>query len=258
MAQTPVILIIAGTDSSGGAGITRDIETAVVGGVSTALAITSITAQTHDAVLHAEPVAPWLIAQQIASAFAANAISAVKIGMLGTTKAVKTVAATLKKYNSVSPIIFDPVLISSSKGALSSGNMRGTIVHDLLPITTLITPNLLELAELTLSESESITCASEAIEKGKILIHLGAKAVLIKGGHASGDISSDHLLKKNQALVSFSQKRLAITMRGTGCALSTAIASNLAKGFTLNKAVENANQYVFDLLRVTKSRNRKE
>ncbi|RCL03155.1 MAG: hydroxymethylpyrimidine/phosphomethylpyrimidine kinase [Candidatus Tokpelaia sp. JSC189] len=247
MALTPVILIIAGTDSSGGAGITRDIETAVLEGVSTALAVTSVTAQTHDEVLHTEPVAPWLVAQQIVSAFEANSISAVKIGMLGTTEIAKIVAATLKKYSPVPPVILDPVLTASSKGPLTRGNMRGAIVHDLLPLTTLITPNLPELAELTLAAA--ITHDSEAIEQGKKLIRLGTHAILIKGGHATGDTAIDHLLVKNQASVSFSQKRLAVTMRGTGCTLSTAIAANLAKGFALDKAIKKAKKHVFDLLK---------
>lgn len=246
MALAPIILIIAGTDSSGGAGVARDIATAACSGVSPALAITSVTAQTHDKVLHIEPVAPWLIAQQIASAFDANTISAVKIGMLGTAETAKTVAAMLKKYNPMPPVIFDPVLAASSKGSLARGNMRGAIIHDLLPLTTLVTPNLAELAEL--NRTAPATHDTEARAQGEALIRLGTHAVLIKGGHAKGPMATDYLLMKNHTPVSFSQKRLETTMRGTGCTLSTAIAANLAQGLALDAAIEKAKQHVFDLL----------
>jgi len=246
MALAPVILIIAGTDSSGGAGVARDIATAACFGVSPALAVTSVTVQTHNEVLHIEPAAPWLIAQQIASAFDANTISAVKIGMLGTAEIAKTVASMLRKYHPMPPIIFDPVLAASSKGSLARGNMRGAIIHDLLPLTTLITPNLAELAELTLATPA--THDAEAREQGEALIRLGARAVLVKGGHAKGHMATDYLLMNNYRPASFSQKRLEATMRGTGCTLSTAIAANLAQGLALGEAIEKAKQHVFNLL----------
>ncbi|RCL01213.1 MAG: hydroxymethylpyrimidine/phosphomethylpyrimidine kinase [Candidatus Tokpelaia sp. JSC085] len=244
VAFKPVILIIAGTDSSGGAGVVRDIETATDLGVATALAVTAVTAQTHNKVLQIGSVSSRLIAEQIKSAFSSNIISAVKIGMSGTVQAIKAISSSLKKQYHV-PIIFDPVLESSSKGRLWHGyhdDIHRAIVHDLLPMVTLITPNIAELAQLTVRKMA--TNEDQAIKQGKLLIAFGSRAVLVKGGHMKGDKATDHLLTKNLAPVRFSQKRINTTMRGTGCILATAIASNLALGLPLYKSVGKAKKHV--------------
>lgn len=242
----PVILIIAGTDSSGGAGLARDIATAACAGVSTALAVTAVTAQTHHKVLHMEPVCASLITRQITSAFAANSISAIKIGMLGTAKAARALSPILKTHGDI-PVIFDPVLAASSKDRLARGDMRDAIVHNLLPQVTLITPNIAELAELTLSEPARDE--NGAIEQAGALIRLGACAVLAKGGHAAGSMATDHLLVKGCSPVNFSHRRIHAVMRGTGCTLSTLIAANMALGLPLDKAVGIAKQHVHTLLK---------
>jgi len=245
MALAPAILIIAGTDSSGGAGVVRDIETAAHFGVATALAVTAVTAQTHDQVWQIAPIAAPLLRQQIISAMTANSIGAVKIGMIGTAEATRTIAETLQHQDKI-PVILDPVLAASSEDRLTCDDLCAPVVQALLPLVTLITPNRAELAQLTMSEPAQND--SEAIRQGEALIQLGACAVLVKGGHAVDSMAHDYLLVSGQPPACFSQKRLKTGMRGTGCTLATAIAAQMARGFSLHEAVAAAKQFVYDVL----------
>lgn len=245
LTHKPHILIVAGSDSSGGAGIARDVETACALGVRTALALTAVTVQTHEKVLAIEPVAPALIMAQMKSAITANSIMAIKIGMLGTADAAEALGRFLAQ-NPAIPAVFDPVLAASSGDALTRDNLCAAILRQVLPYIDLITPNLSELAQLSrcpLAQNDEI-----AIVQGKKLLELGATQVLVKGGHAEGEQAIDYLITPNCPPLAFSKPRLRAIMRGTGCTLSSAIAAELAKGNSMKNAIETAKTYLTSLL----------
>lgn len=245
-ATTPHVLIIAGSDSSGGAGIVRDIETANSLSCKSSVAITAITAQTNDRVIAVKAAAPDLLAQQIHAALSSNPIKAIKIGMVATAENANCLQKTLSNLNDI-PIIYDPVLAASSGGALAKNNLIKAINELLLGGCDLLTPNISELAQL-LSARPAVS-DQEAIEQAKKLLQKGAKAILVKGGHLSGELAQDYLVT-NQGVIPFSQPRLDAEMRGTGCTLSTSIACYLAKGDDLPLALAKAKDYLFSKLAI--------
>ncbi|UXM94620.1 hydroxymethylpyrimidine/phosphomethylpyrimidine kinase [Bartonella sp. HY329] len=247
----PHVLIIAGSDSSGGAGIVRDIETANSLFCKSSVAITAVTAQTHQGVVAVEPMSPLLIAQQIEAAHTANVIRAVKIGMVATVENIATIANRLANMPN-QPIVYDPVLVASSGGSLARHHLKDAILSKLLPHINLLTPNISELANL-LGE-EMVKCDRKAIDQANSLIAMGAKAVLVKGGHLNGINACDYLVTK-QDVIEFCQPRLVAQMRGTGCTLSTAISCNLAKGDSLPQAIGKAKEYLYaKLLKIIDSK----
>lgn len=243
------VLIIAGSDSSGGAGIVRDIEVATILGMRAALAITAITAQTHQRVEAVEPVSAHLVSAQARAALAANRIGAIKTGMLGNADIVASVADLCSGHLDI-PLVVDPVAVSSSGTALIDEDGLTMLRDCLLPLADVVTPNLAELAVLV-RESEAEDEA-QAIRQAGILIERGSSAVLIKGGHATvgaaQDLAVDILVRPDRAPVRFETARLPGTMRGTGCALAMAIAVSLAQGETLDVSVGRAKHTVFDLI----------
>lgn len=239
------VLVVAGSDSSGGAGLCRDIETISALGLRSAAAITAITVQTHDRVEQVQPVDPALIAAQMRAAFAANHVGAVKIGMLGMAGAIDAVAAVLAEHATL-PMVLDPVLVSSSGHMLLQADAVAGLRSKLMPLCRVITPNLPELAALTATFEAGD--ADEAVRQAGLLIRDGACAVLVKGGHASGRQATDILVEQGGAPTPFSMMRLAATMRGTGCALASGIAAGLACGQPLTTAVERAKRLVFERL----------
>jgi hydroxymethylpyrimidine/phosphomethylpyrimidine kinase len=242
------VLVVAASDSSGGAGIARDIETVAGFGLQSALALTAVTVQTHDAVLHVAPVEPSIVADQMRTAFSANRIGAVKIGLLPTPSAVAAVAAVLRRYPEVQ-VVLAPVLKASSGGSLGAADTARAMVAELCPLLSLVTPNHGELAALT----GQPVAADEAavVARGQMLVDAGAAAVLAKGGHGTGASSIDLLLRPAAAPVPFHAPRLDAEMRGTGCMLASAVAAGLARGETLDDSVSGAKQHVLDqLLRI--------
>ncbi|MGO4832878.1 bifunctional hydroxymethylpyrimidine kinase/phosphomethylpyrimidine kinase [Rhizobiaceae sp. 2RAB30] len=246
MAVTPHVLVVAGSDSSGGAGIARDIETIAAFGLRACLAVTAVTVQTHEAVETVELMAPDLVAAQMRAALAANPVAAIKIGMLGTEAAVRVVAEVFEDHQGL-PIILDPVLASTSGRALLSKGAVAVLRQKLMPLCRLVTPNLPELALLT-GSSQAVN-DSEIQHQSRLLLDAGASALLVKGGHASGETSTDLLFRRGEPLFRFDAPRLKASMRGTGCMLSSAIAAQLATGQTIGEAVECAKRHVFDALR---------
>lgn len=226
------ILVVAGTDSSGGAGLSRDIAMAESLHCSVSPVVTSVTVQTNQALIASHAIPPKIIAAQIKAAFdpAGQIPKAIKIGMIGTPEAAESLARSLPIGV---PIVLDPVLKSSSGGAL----MSLETLAPLLPMVTLLTPNLEESARL------SGTCYSPedppdfaAIElQAERILDRGVAAVLIKGGHGKGAHSLDHLFTTNTHRA-FSAPRLTISKRGTGCSLATALACALAQGKSLEAA----------------------
>ncbi len=242
----PHVLIVAGSDSSGGAGIARDVEAVSALGLRTCLAVTAVTIQTHRSVEHIEYIAPDLVAAQMRAALASNTIAAIKIGMLGTVGAVESVASVLSEHPSV-PAVLDPVMASSSGRLLLVQEAIDTLKTDLMPLCRLVTPNLPELAILTdtlLTRDET-----EALHQGRLLLNSGLQAVLIKGGHSPGPTSIDILLRPNETPIRFNAPRLFGEMRGTGCTLASTIAAHLALGEPLEACVRSAKRYVFDSYR---------
>ncbi|MEO1140113.1 MAG: hydroxymethylpyrimidine/phosphomethylpyrimidine kinase [Pseudomonadota bacterium] len=229
------IMVIAGSDSSGGAGLTRDIAVATELGCAVRPVITNVTAQTDLAVHNIHSVPPSVVEAQIETALDHHLPDAIKIGMLGTPDIAASTAAALRGIDI--PIVLDPVLKSSSGSALAETSQ----VNSMLSQATLVTPNLAEAAALT--NSALATAEDEITLQASVLLQMGVRSVLIKGGHGVGSESVDHLVYEFGHR-RFSSKRLSKGRRGTGCALSTAIACNLAMGFGLATACENAKAFV--------------
>ncbi len=239
----PHVLVVGGTDSSGGAGVSRDVATLAAFGVAACPAITAVTVQTHHGVRHVEAMSADLILQQMAAASEASPIGVVKIGMLGQAKAIRAVASVLEDHRDI-PAVLDPVLVSSSGGRLTDEAAIDNLRDCLIPLCSLMTPNLPELACL-LGEPEA-QCASEAERQGRALLRQGCQAVLVKGGHAGGDVATDMLFRRDSDPIAFSAPRLNGTLRGTGCMLASAIAAGLASGESLESSIRSAKAYVFD------------
>lgn len=244
--MTPHVLVVAGSDSSGGAGIARDVETVAAFGLRSCLAVTAVTVQTHEAVAAVELVAPDLVAAQMRAALAANPVAAVKIGMLGAEDTVRAVADVLEEHPGL-PVVLDPVLASTSGRALLAPNAAAVLRERLMPLCGLVTPNLPELALLTgLRQAADET---ELLRQARLLLDAEVPALLVKGGHATGETSTDLLFRRGQPPLRFDAPRLEASMRGTGCILASAIAAQTALGKTLEEAVRRAKRHVFDALR---------
>lgn len=243
--ENKTVLIVAGTDSSGGAGLSRDVETVASFGLRCAVAVTAVTAQTDETVRHIELLAPALVADQMRAALAARRMAAIKIGMLGAAEIIDAVSSVIAEHPGI-PVVLDPVLASSSGRALLSLEAVGALKRILMPLCRLVTPNLPELA--LMAGVPPAQDEKEALRQGAMLLDAGSAALLIKGGHAAGDHSTDLLLEKGQPVHRFGAPRLPAEMRGTGCMIASAIAAGLALGAPLETSVSKAKQFVFDKL----------
>ena len=250
----PIVLSIAGSDSSGGAGIQADLKTFSALGVYGATAITAITAQNTQGVNSQFALEPQMVYDQIAAVMDDIEPSVVKIGMLSNTAIVEAVAKALHDYKP-SFIILDPVIVSSTGHRLLSIEAQETIKEKLIPIADLLTPNIPEMKVLTDSSLSSLEEKKEAAQQ---LFNLGAKAILLKGGHEEGDLKTDFLFYKGQQSTDNVQQTLSMftsetvvtkNTHGTGCTLSSAIAAFMARGFALEDAVREAKNYVTEAIR---------
>ncbi len=235
------VLIIAGSDPSGGAGVQADIKTVTALGGYAAAAITALTVQNTKGVTDIVPTAPEIIAAQIRAVLSDIGADAIKIGMIGDAEAAKTIAYVLSDHASSIPIILDPVLVATSGDPLAGEGVAGVILEKLTPLAAVVTPNSEEAAALT---GLAVSDRDSMIEAGKALIERGAKAALVKGGHLSGEVVEDALVAADGVRV-FSSPRLETTStHGTGCTLASAIAIGLAQGLALQAAVKRAVAYV--------------
>ncbi len=239
------VLVIAGTDSSGGAGLTRDVATLAHFHCAALCAVTAVTAQTDGAVEAVEVVPAAQVRAQIRCALNSQRVRAVKIGMLATAATVEAVAAALGAGAHL-PLVLDPVLISSSGRELLDRAGRRALLAELLPRVTLLTPNIPEAGVLL--EAAPASCEEELLGQARALCTRGAAAVLLKGGHGTGSSSVDWLVSTDGSACAFTAPRSARTHRGTGCALASAIAAGLAADLPLAAACERAKSYVTDLL----------
>lgn len=234
-----IALTIAGSDSGGGAGIQADLKAFSAMGAYGASAITAITAQNTVGVQAVEAISPQMVKAQLQSVFDDLPVAAVKIGMLGGADIIGTVAEILAGRNL--PIVLDPVMIAKSGDRLLAKDAVGALVDELLPLATLITPNLPEAAYLLGQDVAEEEAARE--EQGKALVAMGAKWVLMKGGHASGDICTDILIGPEMHKWS-SQRQYTPNTHGTGCTLSSAICAGLAQGKNMPDAITSAHDYL--------------
>lgn len=241
---TPVSLTIAGSDSSGGAGIQADLKTFSALGVYGASVITAITAQNTLGLQSAAAVETKMVAQQIQSVLSDLSVGAIKTGMLHNEKIVAVVVAALQK--SKIPLVVDPVMVATSGDLLLSLKANKDLKTKLLPLATLLTPNLEEAAVLLNSAVAKNVAEMEA--QAQALLKLGCKAVLLKGGHLAGAHSADILLSK-KLYKRFDYEKIATpNTHGTGCTLSAAIAAYLAQGADLMLAVIAAREYLYDAI----------
>jgi hydroxymethylpyrimidine/phosphomethylpyrimidine kinase len=238
---TPVALTIAGSDSSGGAGIQADLKTFAALGVYGASAITALTAQNTRGVTGIHPVPPEFVVEQIDAVFGDLDVGAVKIGMVAQLAAIEAIVASLKRW-SPQRIVLDPVMVATSGDRLLAPDAVEALRTKLIPFASIITPNLPEAAALL---NEAIASDEAAIEaQGRRLLALGCPAVLIKGGHGQGSESIDYLVHSESVLALPAPRVATQNTHGTGCSLSSAIAAELAKGAPLDAAVRNAKTFV--------------
>jgi len=240
-----IALTIAGSDSSGGAGIQADLKTFSALGVYGASAITALTAQNTQGVsaIHAAP--PDFVRAQIDAVFSDLDVRAVKIGMLGNEATVMAVGDALMHWQGA-PVVLDPVMVAASGDPLIDESAEFALRSHLLPLADLITPNLPEAARLlgaTIPVDEKMM-----VRQGELLLSLGAKAVLIKGGHGEGPEAVDLLLDGSNIVRLASDRINTRNTHGTGCTLSSAIAANIAKGMTMLDAVRDAKIYLTSAL----------
>ena len=232
-------LTIAGSDCSGGAGIQADLKTMTMNGVYAMSAITALTAQNTTGVRAIQESTPDFLKQQIDAVFEDIYPDAVKIGMVASGDLIRVIANRLKYYDA-RKVVVDPVMVATSGSALMKNDAVQTLIEELLPLAVLVTPNIPEaqiLSEMIIETKEDMLTAAKKIGDS---YHC---SVLLKGGHSVND--ANDLLYANKELIWFEGKRINNpNTHGTGCTLSSAIASNLAKGFTLSEAVQRAKDYI--------------
>jgi len=243
--RIPIVLTIAGSDSSGGAGIQADLKTFAALRTYGATAITAVTVQNTLGVSAIHQVPGEIIEGQIAAVFDDLAVAAVKVGMIGNAEAIEAVAAGLQRAAEV-PVVLDPVMVAASGDVLLEPSAEEMLKARLLPKADLLTPNLPEAARLLACEPAVQEAAMR--DQAKSLAALGPKAVLVKGGHGTGDEALD-ILFDGEDFARFTALRVATkNVHGTGCTLSSAIAALLARGLVLEEAVRAAKTYLTNTL----------
>lgn len=237
--MTAIALTIAGSDSGGGAGIQADLKAFSALGTYGASVLTAVTAQNTRAVTAVEALSPALVAAQLAAVFDDLDVRAVKIGMLADPAVIRVVAESLRGRDL--PVVLDPVMVAKSGARLLAPEAVAALRAELLPLATLLTPNLPEAAALL--DTAPASNPDVQADQGAALLALGPEWVLMKGGHAEGETCTDLLLGPQTHR--FSADRIATrNTHGTGCTLSAAIAAGLAQGLAVPEAVARAHAYL--------------
>ena len=232
-------ITIAGSDSSGGAGIQADIKTMIANGVYAMSAITALTAQNTTGVTSILNATPEFLGQELDSIFTDIYPDAVKIGMVSDKELIKVIAAKLRQYEAKN-IVVDPVMVATSGAKLISDDAADILKEELFPLASVLTPNIPEAEVLAEMEIRSEDDMVEAAKKIHEMYHC---AVLCKGGHSLND--ANDLLYQDGEATWFHGKRINNpNTHGTGCTLSSAIASNLAKGYSLEESIHRAKEYI--------------
>lgn len=237
-------LTIAGSDSSGGAGIQADLKTFSAHGVYGMSVITAITAQNTQGVLAVEDISPGIIAKQIEAVFEDIEVDGVKIGMVSQIPTIEVIAEQLRRYGP-KIIVLDPVMVSKSGYHLLIPQAETVLIKELVPMALLVTPNIPEAEVMTKSRIWSLRHMEEAARR---IYQMGAKNVLLKGGHLE-DEATDILYDGQEFRYLSGSKVATKNTHGTGCTLSSAIAANLALGCQLEQAVSLAKEYITVALR---------
>ncbi|WP_291848292.1 bifunctional hydroxymethylpyrimidine kinase/phosphomethylpyrimidine kinase [Bradyrhizobium sp.] len=238
---TPIALTIAGSDSSGGAGIQADLKTFAALGVYGASVITALTAQNTTGVSGIHQVPAEFVAAQIDAVFSDLDIGAVKIGMVAQPASIDAIVAGLTRW-SPKHVVLDPVMVATSGDRLLAAEAVDALRTKLIPRASVITPNLPEAAALL--DEPVAREEAEVKDQGRRLLALGCKVVLIKGGHGEGAESIDYLIDADGAVVLAAPRIATRNTHGTGCSLSSAIAAGLAKGEGMATAVARAKAWV--------------
>lgn len=243
----PVTLTIAGSDSGGGAGIQADIKAMQANGVFAASVVTAVTAQNTTSVSSAFDLPVELIADQIDAVMSDLPVKTVKTGMLSSSAIITTVANRLRHWK-VTSLVLDPVMISKSGYNLLRADAVETLRDELFPLATLVTPNALEASRLTgLGPIRSI---EEARRAARIIHEMGARAVLVKGGHLEHETEAVDVLYDGTSFHLFREARIDTrNTHGTGCTYASAIAAGLARGLPMDVAVARAKLYVTKAIR---------
>jgi hydroxymethylpyrimidine/phosphomethylpyrimidine kinase len=239
--MTPIALTIAGSDSSGGAGVQADLKTFSALGVYAATVVTALTAQSTKAIRAVHAVPAEFVEAQIDAVLSDLTVGAVKIGMVWQRDVIEIIAAALMRWQQTK-VVLDPVMVATSGDDLLAPQAREALRHVLCPRALIITPNLAEAAALL--EAPVARTEEEMQEQGRRLLALGPRAVLVKGGHGGGAQSVDLLVEPKACTRLVADRVAARNSHGTGCALSSAIAAGLAKGDDLAGAVRNAKAFV--------------
>jgi len=239
--MTGRVLVVAGSDSGGGAGIQADIKSVTALGAYAATAVTALTAQNTLGVHGVHPVPLNFLRLQLECVLGDIGADAIKTGMLADAATIELVAAVLAEQARGVPLVVDPVMVAKGGQALLAPDAVGTLKRRLLPLATLLTPNLPEaevLSGVPINDTDAMRHSASA------MLTLGVPAVLLKGGHMEGDIVVD-LLATEAGIEEFSSPRIATRhTHGTGCTLASAIAAGIAQGMALRDAVARARAYV--------------
>src|ERR1700686_1702113 len=241
MMPIPVALTLAGSDSSGGAGIQADLKTFAALGVYGASVITALTAQNTTGVSGIHVVPADFVTAQIDAVFSDLGVRAVKIGMVAQLATIDAIVAGLTRW-SPKHVVLDPVMVATSGDRLLAAHAVEAVRTKLIPRVSLLTPNLPEAAALL---NEPVAESEAAIERqGFALLAMGCPAVLIKGGHGQGAESTDYLIRGSGTIALAAPRIATQNTHGTGCSLSSAIAAGLAKGADIESAVRDAKAWV--------------
>ncbi|MEL6359487.1 MAG: bifunctional hydroxymethylpyrimidine kinase/phosphomethylpyrimidine kinase [Pseudomonadota bacterium] len=244
--MTGRVLIIAGSDPSGGAGIQADIKAVTTLGGYAMTAITALTVQNTTGVQGVMALPPDFIRHQIDAVLSDVGADVIKIGMLGNREIAEAVADAIDLLTDEIQVIVDPVLVATSGNTLSDDGVKPVLLDRLMPRAALSTPNVDEATALT---GEAISCTDDLRRAGEILFAMTKAPVLLKGGHLSGDSVEDILLTSDGA-TSFSHARIETTStHGTGCTLASAIAAGLGQGATLGQAIKRARAFLLEAIR---------
>jgi hydroxymethylpyrimidine kinase/phosphomethylpyrimidine kinase len=241
------VLTIAGSDSGGGAGIQADLKTFAALGCYGMSVVTALTAQNTTGVTGIFAVPPAFVVQQMTAVFSDIGVDAVKIGMLYSAELIRAVADELRRHETPN-IVLDPVMVAQSGDKLLQDTAITALKRHLIPLSTVLTPNLPEAAVLW---GQEVTGVEGMRAAAKSLAGGGSRSVLVKGGHAQNEDSSDVLFiaAENRFVVLADRRVLTANTHGTGCTLSSAIAAFLAKGETIASAVRKAKTYIGEAIR---------
>lgn len=233
------VLTIAGSDTCGGAGIQADLKTFSAHGTYGMSVITAVTVQNTQGVFGCQDITPEIISAQIDAIFTDIEVAAVKVGMVSQIETINAIANRLEQYKPKN-VVIDPVMISKSGFDLLQPQAKDALINRLIPLATVLTPNLPEAEVITGMKINTI----EDMKEAAIKIHkMGAKNVFVKGGHLENDATD--ILFNGKEMITFNGKRFDTkNTHGTGCTISSAIASNLANGLSVEDSIKNAKEYI--------------